>query len=192
MRFLILLTTSVFICFTSVAQDLLTKRNGEEVKVKVTEVTSTDVRYKVYDNQEGPVYTLSKTEVFSVKYQNGTKDIFAEQSAAPTTGNSQNMFAQGKSDAITNYRAYKPAGTGTLVTGLVSPLLGLVPAIACSLTPPKEENLGYTNSELMKNADYRNGYTQGSKKIKSRKVWSNWGIAFGANLLVVIALTSGN
>jgi hypothetical protein len=79
-----------------------------------------------------------------------------------------------------------------LIAGIVSPLLGLVPAIACSATPPRVDNLGYTSSELFKNPDYRNGYTQGSKKIKSRKVWTNWGIAFGVNILAIIALSSGN
>jgi hypothetical protein len=42
----------------------------------------------------------------------------------------------------------------------------------------------------MKNSDYNNGYAQKSKKIKQGKVWTNWGIAFGANLVLVLLMSN--
>ena len=103
---------------------------------------------------------------------------------------SGDLFTLGKTDASKHYKGYKGAGTGTLITGLLSPIVGLIPAIACSSTEPKEMNLSYPNQELMKNADYNNGYTQKAKKIKQGKVWTNWGIAFGANIVAVLILSS--
>jgi hypothetical protein len=97
---------------------------------------------------------------------------------------------KGQVDATIYYKGYKGAGTGTLIAGLFSPLLGLIPAIACSSTKPKETNLHYPSAELMKNPDYFRGYTQKARKIKQGKVWMNWGIAFGVNLVAEVFLLS--
>jgi hypothetical protein len=42
----------------------------------------------------------------------------------------------------------------------------------------------------MKKPAYYNGYTQKSKKIKQGKVWMNWAIAFGANVVAVVVIYS--
>jgi hypothetical protein len=130
-----------------------------------------------------------------VKYENGTVDVFqiekknADSSAVVSL--TENLFMKGQVDATKYYTKYKGAGTGTLITSLVSPLIGLIPAIACSSTQPREINLGYPNPALMKNPDYYLGYTQKAKKIKQGKVWLNWGIALGVNLVAELLLISG-
>lgn len=60
------------------AQDNITLKNGDEVKAKVIEINETEVKFKNFDNQEGPTRIFFKSEVFSIKYQNGTKDVFNE------------------------------------------------------------------------------------------------------------------
>jgi len=129
-----------------------------------------------------------------VRYENGTKDIFNEEKKIEAISNlsqsNEDLFTQGKLDASKYYKGYKGAGTGTLVTSLISPLVGLIPAIACSSTQPKEDNLNFPNSDLIKKSNYYNGYTQRAKKIKQGKVWKNWGIAFGVNIVAVLLLSS--
>ena len=177
-------------CFS---QDLIIKRNGDEIKVKVFEVGTTEIKYKNYDNLSGPTYSILKSDVFMIKYENGTKDIFNEEKPLNnlTITPSDDLFNKGKMDAVRYYDGYKGAGTGTLLTSLVvSSLVGLIPAIACSSTSPTDINLNYPNPELMKNTEYYNGYTLKAKKIKQGKVWMNWGIAFGVNLVAVILLTA--
>lgn len=74
------------------AQDVLTKRNGDELQVKVTKVSADEVEYKKWANPDGPSYVVPKAEVFMIKYQNGDKDVFdpapaakpAEAPAAPS------------------------------------------------------------------------------------------------------------
>ena len=105
-------------------------------------------------------------------------------------GVGSDLFIQGQTDASRYYNGYREAGTGTLLISLLSPLVGLIPAIACSSTQPKEINLNYPKADLMKKADYNNGYTQKSRKIKQGKVWTNWGIALGANIFAIILLFS--
>lgn len=70
----------LFFGFTSIinAQDIITQKNGEEIQVKVTEVGTSDVKYKKFGSETGPTYTLSKSEIFMIKYENGEKDVFED------------------------------------------------------------------------------------------------------------------
>lgn len=72
----------VGIICNSQAQDLLVYKNGDEQKVKVLEINTGDVKYKKWDNQQGPTYTVLKSELFMVKYQNGSKDVFKDETPA--------------------------------------------------------------------------------------------------------------
>ena len=186
--------TSIFTFTLCFAQDIITKKTSEDIQAKVLEVSTTEIKYKKSDNPNGPIFTILKSEVLMVRYENGTKDIFNEEKKIEATSNlsqsNEDLFTQGKLDASKYYKGYKGAGTGTLITSLLSPLVGLIPAIACSSTQPKEANLNYPNSDLIKKSNYYNGYTQRSKKIKQGKVWKNWGIAFGVNIVAVLLLSS--
>ena len=58
------------------AQDILVLRSGDEIQAKINEVGISEIKYKKFDNQSGPTYTILKSEVFMIKYQNGSKDVF--------------------------------------------------------------------------------------------------------------------
>ena len=58
------------------AQDIITLKTGDEINAKVVEVGSTEIKYKKWNNQDGPTYVMNVSDVFSVKYQNGEKDVF--------------------------------------------------------------------------------------------------------------------
>lgn len=71
------------------AQDLLTRRDGTEVLVKVLEITPELVKYRRFDNPDGPLISVRKTDVFRLKYANGTQEILtplAPGAALPTPG----------------------------------------------------------------------------------------------------------
>lgn len=65
----------------SFAQDRLFFLNGDEQDVKITEVSSSEVKYKRINNLEGPTFSTLKTELFMVKYANGEKEMMSTQSA---------------------------------------------------------------------------------------------------------------
>ncbi|MBL7711810.1 MAG: hypothetical protein JNL13_05075 [Chitinophagaceae bacterium] len=177
------------------AQDLIIRKNGDSLLVKVTDVNHSDLRYKRWDNQEGPYYTIYKSELGRVHYANGTVDTFnkvriravASDSAIVMDGN---PYAAGMRDAERYYDGYKAAGTGTLITSLVSPIVGLIPAIASSSTRPSNELLNYPNEKWMQNPEYQKGYRKQAKQIKQGKVWKNWGIGFGVSLIVALLVVS--
>lgn len=58
------------------AQDTIFMKNGAEVKTKVLEIGKSEIKYKRFDNINGPTYTIKKQSVSKIKYENGVEDIF--------------------------------------------------------------------------------------------------------------------
>ena len=77
-RKIIVLLLITFIAVSINAQDIIVKRSGDEIEAKVEEIGTTEIKYKRFDNEAGPTYTILKSEVFMIKYANGSKDIFEE------------------------------------------------------------------------------------------------------------------
>ena len=65
-----------YIVGTASAQDVILKKDNTTVLSKVLEVTSTEIKYKKWSNQDGPTYSISRTEVTTINYQNGDVDRF--------------------------------------------------------------------------------------------------------------------
>jgi hypothetical protein len=64
--------------FRLYSQDKILLKNGEEINAIVNEIDTDVIKYKKFENPNGPLYTIEKKLVFMVKYQNGTKDVFSE------------------------------------------------------------------------------------------------------------------
>ncbi|MEX2370189.1 MAG: hypothetical protein WD578_04205 [Bacteroidales bacterium] len=73
--FLIALVVS-WMTLPSLAQDLIILKSGDEIVSIVTEVDIQIVKYKKFENPNGPVYSIEKSQIFMIKYANGTKDVF--------------------------------------------------------------------------------------------------------------------
>ena len=58
------------------AQDVVVKKDGSTIIAKVLEVNQDNIKYKKFSNQNGPTYTINLSEVMSVNYENGDKDVF--------------------------------------------------------------------------------------------------------------------
>ena len=141
----------------SFSQDVITKKSGEDIQAKILEVAQNEIKYKKFDNQNGPSFSIAKSDILIVRYQNGTKDVFSDatKSTETTTVSSIDMRAKALQDAMTNYKGKKSGAGWTAATSIVlSPILGLIPAIACSSSEPNEDNLNYMDSELMKDNTY--------------------------------------
>ncbi|CAN5335098.1 hypothetical protein BH10BAC1_BH10BAC1_11160 [soil metagenome] len=70
---------AVVLSNTLFAQDIMTLKNGSELKVKVMEVAPTEIKYKKFDNLDGPTYSDLKSNIFMIKYGSGLKDVFTDQ-----------------------------------------------------------------------------------------------------------------
>lgn len=90
------------------AQDLLTKRNGEELAVKVVEITPAEVKYRRTDNPDGPLITVWRTEVFMIRYASGAKEMFDKAGVAAPAPAAAPAAPTGPSSAPAAVRAAFP------------------------------------------------------------------------------------
>ncbi len=65
--------------FSLQAQDVIVRKDGSQIQAVVIEIDSRQVKYKRFDNQDGPMYSESKNRVRKIKYANGSEDIFAKE-----------------------------------------------------------------------------------------------------------------
>lgn len=102
------------LCYNAFAQDLITKKDGTDVEAKVLEVTTNEVKYKLFNEPDGVTYTAKKSELLMIRYESGRKDIFSNSvsdlyssNRTPVEGITPNMkYKQLK--ALYNYKEYTP------------------------------------------------------------------------------------
>lgn len=173
------------------SQDTLRKTTGEVLQVKVIEVGETEIKYKMFNYQEGPLFVSSITELKSIKCQNGMEILYEQQviATSPGTTDANYMYNEGRKDARKYYTGYKTPATIILVASCFTFWYGAIPALIVSLVPPNENNLSPPDYNLFNsNSAYREGYRAEAKKVKSNKVWSNFAIGMGAGVAMVMIL----
>ena len=160
-----------FAVFASVcvAQDIIVTKDSKRINAKVTEVNEDNVRYKNFDNLDGPVYTLPKSNIVTILYQNGQVETFETESpksaaatqTTPATGqtaasnpnrtqtvNSGNILVDMKTNHLAIYRQYKK-GMSLRTTGWIVAGSGVIVAALASwetfneATNDKERRRGY-------------------------------------------------
>lgn len=92
-RFLLSTLAAIALCGTSAAQDLIIHRNGSEQQVRILEISSDEVKYKKWSNQNGPTYTIPTSDIFMIKYPDGSKDTFPEKKPQEKPYNEMSVFA---------------------------------------------------------------------------------------------------
>ena len=75
MKRILFLAAFMLLSMAASAQDIIVKKNGEEIRAKVEEVGERSIRYRKFTNLTGPVYSISRSEVFVIRYESGAKDI---------------------------------------------------------------------------------------------------------------------
>lgn len=98
-RILTLLTFALFSASIVQAQDKIYKKTGEILETKVLEIGSAEIRYKVFTNQTGPTYTLPKSQLVKIVYQNGEIENFQAKATDPAltveaVKRAQNVFVE--------------------------------------------------------------------------------------------------
>ncbi|MFT5566930.1 MAG: hypothetical protein ACI81Y_001878, partial [Glaciecola sp.] len=83
-KIILTLLTLIFAITFCFSQDMITKKSGEDIEAKILEVTTTEIKFKKSDNINGPIFTILKSDVLIVRYENGTKDIFNEEKMTKT------------------------------------------------------------------------------------------------------------
>ena len=210
MKRILFITILIFSRFIVFSQDIIYLKNGTEIKAKIIELTNEFVKYKKYEQQEGPLRNQLISDVFMVIYENGTREVFKEEKKDDTKlqipieaatkkeiviDNSvtdvQDLCFKGQQDAGRYYTGYREASTWTAATTIVGGIvIGLIPAIACSSSEIQMSNLTIPDPKLFKNSSYYQCYMQEAKRIKSRKVWRSFGIGAAIDVAVTVFIIS--
>lgn len=98
---LVLLCTLSFSAVS--AQDIIMKKNADEIRAKVTEVGSTEIKYRKWENPNGPIYTIPVEDVFVIKYENGTTDKFADLSTTKSRPKISGKFPKYQGEIAVGY-----------------------------------------------------------------------------------------
>jgi hypothetical protein len=92
MKSLFIAAVCMLLSTFSYAQDTIVFTNGSRVASKILEVNSIEVKYKKLDNMDGPTFVSHKSDVYFIKYPNGTSDTLAK---VRTTTAGQTIPSQG-------------------------------------------------------------------------------------------------
>ncbi len=84
----IIIFLSFILCNSLIfGQDIIKKKSLEEIKCKVIEVTPDLVKYKKYNDLDGPVYELPFSEVFVIRYENRKNELLNNADSTRTGEN---------------------------------------------------------------------------------------------------------
>jgi hypothetical protein len=192
MKHLILSFTLIFLTIlNAAAQDIVTLKTGDELNGKILMLNPRDVVFIPKGISDTMV--ILRDDISRLRYQNGTLVLLVEKNTEIKESNSETLsgydsiYYLGISDANNYYIGYTGAFVGTLVSAMLFPF-NLIPAIACSATPPNEYHLTLPNHQLSQNPVYLNGYRKQAHKIKKHKVWMGFGIGSGAMIAFYILI----
>src|SRR6186713_1445190 len=76
------------------AQDLIYKKNKEVILTKIIEMGTDEVKYKEYNSTNDVVFSIAKSELWKVKFENGKEQYFLDDFSNP------NMYADNKKNAL--------------------------------------------------------------------------------------------
>jgi ataxin-1/HBP1 module (AXH) protein len=64
--------------------DVVTLKNGDEINARISGISKKEIKFKKCEEVNGPTYTLRKSEVFMIKFRDGTKTIFSADISTET------------------------------------------------------------------------------------------------------------
>lgn len=92
----------LLVAATSVsAQDVIVLKDGNTITSKVVEVGTKEIKYKKWSNQNGPIYTISITDIYAINYENGERETFSNNAATQQN----NAFKSESQQQTQNYGA---------------------------------------------------------------------------------------
>jgi hypothetical protein len=130
-----LLIIIVMVCGVK-AQDIMITKDGQKITAKVEEIGVDLIKYKTFDNQTGPSYSIKKNSVASILYENGNFEVFPQTAQRP--------IGEGKYNYQNGKNLYN---TGVILA--VSGSFVIAGGVACYVVPKYAENLPGVNRSAM-------------------------------------------
>lgn len=186
------------------AQDSLFSKKDVVTPCKILQISPIDIRYKRFDNLNGPDYVVKRADYSFVIFENRTVEYLeteteletsAIQDASPPieyvkntkTAPTENTYYKGYLDAERFYKVRQSTGTVvTLSTLILTPLYGLIPVTIIALSKPNITSYVMLKPDEFKSPEYRLGFEQQAASMKRKRVWRNYGIVSGVYVAVYL------
>ena len=114
-RLIMLLSVLAFFAASAAAQDYVTKRNGEDIAAIVDEVGPDYVRFRLWDEPDGVIYTMLKNEILMIRYATGRNEVFDQKQSLAMFPMKYKEMAKAYDYRLYQkslYDRYSPAGSG--------------------------------------------------------------------------------
>jgi hypothetical protein len=79
----LLLIALVLIFSSSYSQDKIYRNNGKIIEAKILEIGSDEIRYKEFNNLDGPIYILETDKIKKIVFENGKSQQFHDNLKDP-------------------------------------------------------------------------------------------------------------
>ncbi|MCA8833090.1 hypothetical protein [Hymenobacter pini] len=184
---LLLLLCGLALSTRASAQDTILMTDGEELPGKVLTITPEVITYV---KSATDTIRLAASQVFLIRYPNGTKDVIQHPPAptAPTLSR-EAAYAQGRHDARAHFKA-PGVFWGTYATTVATGYGGVATGLAMALVPPAERNLQVPDAALLRNPNYVAGYRRQAQNKKLGSAAGGFGAGVGTMAVVLAVLLS--
>jgi len=95
-NYFIFVAITIFVVGNASAQDKIFLKTGNTIEAKILEINQKDVKYKKFNNLEGPIYTKDKMEIYRVVYENGQSEIFNNEQKGASEKHTNNLFKKNR------------------------------------------------------------------------------------------------
>jgi len=102
--------------------DQIIYKDGTEIKAKITEINTSEIRYKRCDFIDGPTFVEKQNKVFMIKYANGKSEMFKTEKAVENNNGKIIQDSQKINDKDKNTNPFS-------TLSLVFSILGFYPLI---------------------------------------------------------------
>ena len=70
-----LIIAAMLIGYAAFAQDIITMRDGKEIRARITAIGTDTITYTLYDEDNGIAYTMMKADAVLIRYENGRSEV---------------------------------------------------------------------------------------------------------------------
>lgn len=133
----------LFFSFSSFfSQDIIHFKNGNKDEVKVLELNSFEVKYKKFNNLNGPNFISNKSEIDSIRFENGTiENVSVNINQFIDTVLIRNIAYK---EMLKHYRNYRDEMVRVVAGSIIlTPIFGLYLSKKFQKIPVKKEEVTY-------------------------------------------------
>lgn len=75
MKKLIILSILILFSWAVYGQDTIVLRDASEIEVKIVDTEGSEIKYRKFENLNGPLYSVPRSEVFIIRYEDGSRQV---------------------------------------------------------------------------------------------------------------------